>query len=77
SAVLLNWISTGDHLLYTLFNYWPVAGVDLCLLITAAVSAATARSLRKREMGITSPARSPKNSMDRAPAPSPGVTTHG
>lgn len=39
-AVAANWISTGDHLLQTLFvaPYWPVAGVDLSLLATAAVA---------------------------------------
>ena len=39
-AVVANWISTGDHLLQTLFvaPYWPVAGVDLSLLATTAIA---------------------------------------
>jgi uncharacterized iron-regulated membrane protein len=39
AAPLSNWISTGDHLLATLGRgYWPVAGVDLALLCTAALA---------------------------------------
>ncbi len=36
-AVIANWVTTGDHLIKTMFtdNYWPVAGVDLSLLATA------------------------------------------
>jgi len=49
AAVALNWISTGDHLLRTIgAGYWPVAGVDLALLATAAVAGATATALRRR-----------------------------
>lgn len=46
-TVLANWISTGDHLWHTLVTapYWPVAGVDLSLLGTAAVAAMTVRYL--------------------------------
>jgi hypothetical protein len=49
TAVLLNAITTGDHLAHTLGNgYWPVAGVDLMLLASAAVAALAARKLQKR-----------------------------
>lgn len=49
AAVLLNWLTTGDHLLDTLAaGYWPVAGFDLVLLATAGIAAATARKLGKR-----------------------------
>jgi uncharacterized iron-regulated membrane protein len=48
AAVALNWISTGDHLLQTIASYWPVAGVDLSLLATAAVAAMAARVLARR-----------------------------
>lgn len=49
AAVLLNWISTGDHLLRTLSaGYWPVAGIDLSLLATAAIAGFTARRLGRR-----------------------------
>ncbi len=52
TAVLLNWITTGDHLLRTIgAGYWPVAGVDLSLLATAAVAAYAAQRLRRKEMG--------------------------
>ncbi len=48
-AVLLNWITTGDHLLNTLgAGYWPVAGVDLFLLTGAVIAALTARWLKRR-----------------------------
>lgn len=50
AAVGLNWATTGDHLLRTIAaSYWPVAGVDLALLATAAVAAFAARSLARRE----------------------------
>mgnify|MGYP006162801751 CR=1 FL=1 len=39
-AVVLNAVTTGDHLLKTLWwePYWPVAGVDLSLLVVASVA---------------------------------------
>jgi hypothetical protein len=50
AAVLLNWITTGDHLLKTLgAGYWPVAGLDLALLATAGLAAVAALRLRRRE----------------------------
>jgi uncharacterized iron-regulated membrane protein len=51
AAVVLNWISTGDHLVKTVFTdtYWPVAGVDLSLLAAAALSVVAARKLKLRE----------------------------
>ncbi len=50
SAVLLNWITTGDHLARTLAaGYWPVAGVDLSLLAAAGLAVLAARQLRRRE----------------------------
>ena len=49
AAVLLNWITTGDHLLRTLAaGYWPVAGMDLALLAAAAIATAAAIRLRHR-----------------------------
>lgn len=52
AAVLLNWITTGDTLLRTIgAGYWPVAGVDLSLLATAAVAVFAARRLRRQELG--------------------------
>ena len=50
AAVLLNWTSTGDHLLKTLAEPdWPVAGVDLALLATGTLAMVAARALRRRE----------------------------
>jgi hypothetical protein len=51
AAVVLNAVTTGDHLLRTVFidTDWAVAGVDLSLLATAAVAAWTARRLAQRE----------------------------
>lgn len=50
AAVLLNWITTGDHLIKTVFvdTYWPIAGVDLCLLASAALAVLAARKLGTR-----------------------------
>jgi uncharacterized iron-regulated membrane protein len=49
-AVLLNWITTGDHLVKTLYTspYWPVAGMDLFLLAGAVLAAVAARRLQVR-----------------------------
>lgn len=42
-AAILNWAMTGDHLIATLMRgYWPVAGVDLVLILAACVAAASA-----------------------------------
>lgn len=48
SAVVLNWITTGDHLIKTIFTdtYWAVAGVDLSLIATAVVAFCAAARLR-------------------------------
>ena len=52
AAVGLNWVSTGDHLIRTLSaGYWPVAGLDLALLVSAAIAVFAARRLRLREQG--------------------------
>jgi uncharacterized iron-regulated membrane protein len=57
AAVIANWISTGDHLLYTLGNgYWPVAGIDLALLTVSAISVVVAVQLRRREFANSSSA---------------------
>lgn len=51
TAVGLNWITTGDHLLNTLVRdrYWPVAGFDLALLVCAAIAVYAGLTLRRRE----------------------------
>jgi uncharacterized iron-regulated membrane protein len=53
-AVLLNGLTTGDHLLRSLgllggAPYWPVAGTDLALLACAVLALLAARGLRRRE----------------------------
>ncbi|KAF1691446.1 PepSY-associated TM helix domain-containing protein [Pseudoxanthomonas koreensis] len=49
AAVLLNWVTTGDHLLRTLgAGYWPVAGMDLALLAVAAIALLVARRVKAR-----------------------------
>ena len=49
AAVLLNWVTTGDHLLRTIGNgYWPVAGVDLAILVSSAIAVLAARKLKRR-----------------------------
>jgi hypothetical protein len=52
-AVLLNWITTGDHLLKTIGRgYWPVASIDLVLLGSTALALVAARKLRQRALWI-------------------------
>ncbi len=48
SAVGLNWVTTGDHLIKTIFTdtYWAVAGVDLSLMGTALIAFFAANKLR-------------------------------
>jgi hypothetical protein len=50
SAALLNWITTGDHPLRSLSyrHLWPIAGMDLLLLVGAAIAALTAWKLQHR-----------------------------
>ncbi len=49
AAAVLNWVTTGDHLLRTLAaGYWPVAGLDLALLAVAAIAAAAGHRLGRR-----------------------------
>ncbi len=50
AAVLLNWITTGDHLIrsLTLTYLWPIAGMDLLLLAGAAVAGLSAWKLHRR-----------------------------
>jgi hypothetical protein len=55
-AVLLNWATTGDHLVRTLLQaYYPVAGVDLTLLCCAFVALLVAGKLRRAESSTTAP----------------------
>ncbi|WP_312514170.1 PepSY-associated TM helix domain-containing protein [Massilia sp.] len=50
AAPLLNWITTGDHLLRTVSaGYWPVAGADLFMLASAVLALLAARKLQRRE----------------------------
>lgn len=49
AAVVANAVSTGDHLVRTLSSgYWPVAGVDLSLLVLAGVCTLAARHLGRK-----------------------------
>jgi len=53
-AVMLNWVTTGDHLLRTLSaSYWPVAGVDLFMLAGAGVALSAARKLKQRAQRVS------------------------
>ncbi len=49
AAVILNWVTTGDNLIKTIFTdtYWAVAGVDLSLLATAVIAIWSARKLKQ------------------------------
>ena len=49
ATVLMNWLTTGDHLLETIgTGYWPVAGLDLALLVVGVIAGTTALKLRRR-----------------------------
>ncbi|WP_372827412.1 PepSY-associated TM helix domain-containing protein [Polaromonas sp.] len=49
TAVVLNWITTGQHLGHTLgHGLWAVAGMDLLLLVGAGVAALSARHLTRK-----------------------------
>lgn len=53
TAVVLNAITTGDHLLVTIpRGEWPVAGLDLALLVSAALAAIAARTLSRRSAAV-------------------------
>ncbi|RYZ10516.1 MAG: hypothetical protein EOO24_08870, partial [Comamonadaceae bacterium] len=68
-AVVLNWATTGDHLVKTISAaYWPVAGVDLSLLATALVAVVAARSLARREQQAPAAAVQRPTVIDVAPA---------
>lgn len=69
AAVLLNGLTTGDHLVKTVFTdtYWAVAGVDLSLLVSAGIAVAVARLLARREQArCPTPALADTNSSDSA-----------
>jgi uncharacterized iron-regulated membrane protein len=73
SAVLLNWVTTGDHLLRTIGSgYWPVAGVDLFILVSAALAVVAALRLRRRAAGRGAEADEPEEDADRSSF-APGV----
>ena len=60
AAMLLNWATTGDHLAATLSRgYWPVAGVDLALLVTSAAAFLVTRRLRRRTQAFAAVAAQP------------------
>lgn len=64
TAVTLNAVTTGDHLIKTIFTttYWPVAGVDLILLATAGTSVWSARKLAHHQrQSAQNPAPAPAN----------------
>lgn len=58
-AVVMNWVTTGDHLIKTLFTdtYWAVAGVDLSLIATALIATWAARKLGVRAAETVKPKR--------------------
>jgi uncharacterized iron-regulated membrane protein len=56
TAVLLNWITTGDHLVRTIgAGYWPVAGIDLTILAGSALALVAALRLRRGAQGQVAP----------------------
>ena len=64
AAVALNALTTGDHLVKTVFTetYWAVAGVDLSLLASAAIAGWAARLLTRREQAAPRATAAPAGS---------------
>jgi hypothetical protein len=50
AAVLLNWLTTGDHVLRSVSHrhLWAIAGMDLLLLAGGVIGGITAMQLRRR-----------------------------
>jgi len=72
AAVLLNWLTTGDHLLRTIgAGYWPVAGLDLAILSSALIALLAARRLKRRADGapLVDAAKDTGRSSPKAPHP--------
>ena len=65
-AVALNAATTGDHLIRSLAHrhLWPVAGMDLLLLVGAVIAAMTAWRLQRR--GAVSAGRTARNGLELA-----------
>jgi uncharacterized iron-regulated membrane protein len=61
AAVMLNWATTGDHLLQSLSNRyrWPVAGMDALLLMTALAASLTAWRARNATRRVPDPVSVP------------------
>jgi len=55
AAVVLNWITTGDHLARSLgqSRLWAVAGMDILLLVSAATAAFAAMRLRRSSLAAS------------------------
>ncbi len=61
AAVLLNWITTGDHLIRSLGHrhLWPIAGMDVLLLAGAAIATLAAIRLQGRRVRTPTVERHP------------------
>ncbi|WP_196298705.1 hypothetical protein [Stutzerimonas stutzeri] len=67
SAVLLNWLTTGDHLLHSLSaGQAAVAGMDLMLMALASVCLLAARRIRQAELAPQPAARALRERHQRA-----------
>jgi nitroreductase len=77
TAVLLNAITTGDHLLKTLAaGQWGVAGMDALLLVVAGIAAWAARRLQSRALGgHGAPTATPGQAQSMAPAAEQAAAT--
>ncbi len=64
-AVILNWITTGDHVIAAAGRgLWSVAGMDLALLISAVVAAFSAMRLQRSPTSSPMPRNIPNQSLD-------------
>ncbi len=78
AAVGLNALTTGDHLIKTVFTdpYWPVAGVDLSLLASAGIALWAARRLARRERGAAQALAAEEDSTDPVDAGKAAEAAH-
>jgi uncharacterized iron-regulated membrane protein len=68
ACVLLNAITTGDHLLRAAGNgMWAVAGIDLMLLAVAALAAYAARRLAGKTARVAAPAQHAEQVLETSP----------
>lgn len=65
AAVVLNWMTTGDHVARSLSHrhLWPIAGMDVLLLLAATLAALTAQMVRRRSTAASAGLQVPRRTV--------------